>query len=115
MTKIEYENDGINIEQKYGCWAQKRFIAYDDIRGYIGFQKKFDGFSAALGILFISYGSFKIYGMNDLPLSIFFIFAGLYLIYSVIHNYANYKILSVSGNRDLFFSKTDAKKPMQKI
>ena len=107
MTKIIYEKNGINIEQKYNKWSQKRFVDFDDINIQVGYKKTQDYVSLLFGVFIIVLGIAMYISSHKIINLCAFLIIGGYSLYNSLSNFSNFIILSISRHNDLYFSQKD--------
>lgn len=109
MTKIEFENNGFTLEQKFNGKEFKSFIFFDNVTNKIGYYKYINYPYIILAVMFgiMEFIEITSYGLRIL--SLIYGAVLLYFIFGFINSFQRYKTLSLNNSNEIYLKKNEYK------
>jgi hypothetical protein len=109
MTKIDFENNGFTLEQKFNGRNSKTFIYFDNVSSRIGYYYNSKNYFNIIFVIMFGLLLFDMRNNNFGIAYLFCIFGIIYFVYDFIKNSIKYKTLSLTNSRDIYFLKKEYK------
>ena len=109
MTKIEFENNGFTLEQKFHGKEFKTFIFFDNVTNKIGYYKSINYPYIILAVMFGIIEFIEITNYRLRILSLIYFPVLLYFLFEFFYNLQKYKTLSLDNSKEIYFKKNEYK------